>query len=247
MKEEYKEIYLPNHHRSKQNGCVDEHIIIAEKILGRKIKEKEVVHHIDNNKTNNNEDNLMIFVSSSDHIKYHKRDNPKIKEIEKNLFIVEDTNIATCMFCGNLFHSSINRKYFCSRKCFIEYNKNINIDPFCLAKSIYEVGFEGTGKIYNVTGTTIINWCKKLNMPCNKKDIVVWYKDKAGVVNRNKRPKIRSVHKIDPTTNNIICTYTSINIAAHSVGKKNGSHITEACKNGRKSYGYYWKYADNYN
>ena len=40
------------------------HRIVAEKMLGRKLKKDEVVHHIDGNKRNNDESNLMIVTRS---------------------------------------------------------------------------------------------------------------------------------------------------------------------------------------
>ena len=48
-----------------------EHRVVAERILGRSLKPEEIVHHIDFNKRNNAEWNLMIFRSQSDHTKYH--------------------------------------------------------------------------------------------------------------------------------------------------------------------------------
>lgn len=48
------------------------HRIVAEQILGRPLKPGEVVHHIDRNKRNNNPDNLMVFASQADHVKWHK-------------------------------------------------------------------------------------------------------------------------------------------------------------------------------
>jgi len=47
-----------------------EHRIVAEKIIGRKLRSDEVVHHIDGNKHNNKPENLMIM-SQSEHIKLH--------------------------------------------------------------------------------------------------------------------------------------------------------------------------------
>lgn len=67
----YISIYKPEHNRAFENGCVYEHILVAEKMLGRELKASECVHHIDKNRMNNSTDNLIIFSSSSDHIRYH--------------------------------------------------------------------------------------------------------------------------------------------------------------------------------
>lgn len=47
------------------------HILAAEQKLGRPLNDGETVHHIDFDGWNNNPDNLMIFLSNSDHIRYH--------------------------------------------------------------------------------------------------------------------------------------------------------------------------------
>jgi len=67
-------IYIPSHSRATREGYVYEHIVIAEKALGRSLKyfrhahqNNEVVHHVDENKMNNANDNLLICESS-----YHK-------------------------------------------------------------------------------------------------------------------------------------------------------------------------------
>ena len=51
------------------------HRIAAEKMLGRPLKPGEVVHHIDENKRNNNPDNLMVFSSQKEHAAYHNKMN----------------------------------------------------------------------------------------------------------------------------------------------------------------------------
>lgn len=68
----YIMIRMPEHPRSR-NGYIEKHIIIAEKMLGRKIDSKERVHHIDFDKTNNNEDNLFVYPNSSKHQSTHKK------------------------------------------------------------------------------------------------------------------------------------------------------------------------------
>lgn len=62
-----------NKYKSKKiNGKkVDEHRWIFEKYLGRKLTKKEVVHHIDNDKSNNDINNLMLFPTKKAHTKFH--------------------------------------------------------------------------------------------------------------------------------------------------------------------------------
>ena len=56
----------------KVNGKkIDEHRLIMEKYLRRKLKSHEIVHHIDRNKSNNKINNLMLFPTKSAHTKYH--------------------------------------------------------------------------------------------------------------------------------------------------------------------------------
>lgn len=48
-----------------------EHRIIAEKILGRKLKQGEIVHHIDGNPRNNSIENIEVLDSQSVHASLH--------------------------------------------------------------------------------------------------------------------------------------------------------------------------------
>lgn len=50
------------------------HRIAAERLLGRPLKEGEVVHHIDGNKRNNDPFNLMVFKSQTEHALWHKNE-----------------------------------------------------------------------------------------------------------------------------------------------------------------------------
>ena len=49
-----------------------EHRVVAERMLGRKLKKNEVVHHIDLNKQNNDECNLVVLPSNSEHSHLHQ-------------------------------------------------------------------------------------------------------------------------------------------------------------------------------
>ena len=67
----YKVVYMPEHPHARANGYVYEHILVAEKKIGRQLLQGEVIHHIDGNKLNNYPENLMVFPNQSEHDKYH--------------------------------------------------------------------------------------------------------------------------------------------------------------------------------
>lgn len=48
------------------------HRFMAEKMIGRKLKPGEIVHHIDGDKQNNHPDNLAVLPSQSAHMAIHR-------------------------------------------------------------------------------------------------------------------------------------------------------------------------------
>jgi len=67
----YLEIYSPHHPNKNKNNCVLEHRLVMERYLGRFLTKKEVVHHIDKNKENNDIENLELFSSVGTHTQTH--------------------------------------------------------------------------------------------------------------------------------------------------------------------------------
>lgn len=49
------------------------HRVVAESILGRPLRKGEVVHHIDLNKRNNKPENLIVFRTQAEHVRYHNK------------------------------------------------------------------------------------------------------------------------------------------------------------------------------
>ena len=82
------------HPRAYKDGTVLEHIVIAEETLGRPLKyygkrhpDNEVPHHIDDNKSNNNPENLYITTLRGNRI-IHKQMESITAELYKRGFIV---------------------------------------------------------------------------------------------------------------------------------------------------------------
>ena len=69
----YIGIRNPSHPRAGVNGYVAEHIYIAEKALGKSLPIKAQVHHMDGDKSNNNNSNLVICENQKYHSLLHQR------------------------------------------------------------------------------------------------------------------------------------------------------------------------------
>jgi len=103
----YVEVFLPGHHRARGNGYVFEHILVAEKTLGRKLTDDEEVHHKDGNKKNNSPDNLQVLTKSQ-HTILHNKSKPR-----HGKYLV-------CPVCGKEFYtkaSHVQKRTTCSIEC----------------------------------------------------------------------------------------------------------------------------------
>lgn len=82
-----------NHHLADVRGYAYEHRLVAERMLGRRLREKEEVHHKDKNKENNHESNLEIHETRAHHRVEHRKDG-------SNLQMPGEPNVIVRCACG---------------------------------------------------------------------------------------------------------------------------------------------------
>lgn len=117
----YKIIFVgKEHHLADIRGYAYEHRVVAEKKIGRRLKEGEQVHHIDENKLNNGPENLQVVKSFRHHRHLHGKKNSKHPDEENPM-------IECACGCGTRFlkYDSVNRprKYFTGHNIKHKYQK----------------------------------------------------------------------------------------------------------------------------
>ena len=152
---EYKELYLPSHHRAKKNGYVDEHIILAEQKLGRPLKDCECVHHKDEDKLNNDPENLMVFISNSAHIAYHG--GGELIPLEDGTFDCKRRPNNHCNVCGILLKTKQGNicqscLHINQRRCEWPSKEQLEQDVIELKTNV------AISKKYGVSDKTIAKW-----------------------------------------------------------------------------------------
>jgi hypothetical protein len=71
----YISIYSPNHPNKMGNNFVLKHRLVIEKYLGRYLNNKETVHHINGNPSDNRIENLILFKDSGSHLQFERNVN----------------------------------------------------------------------------------------------------------------------------------------------------------------------------
>ena len=61
------------HHLADVRGYAYEHRIIAEQKLDRRLRIGELIHHINNDRTDNRPENLKIVGNNAEHLVYHRK------------------------------------------------------------------------------------------------------------------------------------------------------------------------------
>lgn len=88
----YVLIWMPEHPRAQVNGYALEHVVIAERALGHALPPKAEVHHVDENKSHNENSNLVVCENHAYHSLLHQR--------QRAMAACGDPSASPCQRCG---------------------------------------------------------------------------------------------------------------------------------------------------
>lgn len=164
----YIVVLKPDHHRAmsgkRWEGMVYEHVLVAERNIGRLLRDDEEVHHLDGNRSNNASWNLLVL-SKSQHAKLHawlRRGAPFSKGNGANG--VNSGKPKTARKCRCLCGKPLvgEQKRYCSVLCkdFNQPRKVEKVDKEILVRDVKSLSMEAIGRKYGVTSNAVRKWLK---------------------------------------------------------------------------------------
>lgn len=162
-----------------KSGKVYMHRYVMAKHLDRLITTDEVVHHKDEDRTNNDITNLELM-DAVEHAKHH-------------IQLVERFEV-TCTNCGCVFERTEKRikrnpsgNMFCSRKCNSSYVRDFEVDTEVLQDLVWSLPTVKVAEILGVSDSAVSKRCKVLGV--TKPPRGYWRKVQTGTL--GKEPKQR--------------------------------------------------------
>ena len=161
----YLAVQRPAHPKARIDGYVYIHQLQAEKKLGRQLNKDECVHHIDENKYNNDINNIIVFKTKSDHAAFHSGCDIYL---DGDVWVAKIHKNRVCPVCKTNIKD--NHADMCI-SCYLK-KKSSNIpSKEILMNLLLEYPMTQIGKMYGVSSNSVKKWCKKYNLPFLKNDI----------------------------------------------------------------------------
>ncbi len=185
----YVLVYKPDHksafkkESSGHKGYVYEHILVAERNIGRSLRATEVVHHLDFIRSNNNPSNLLVM-ENSEHNRLHRWINQGAELLGKQrLYQTLDEldnycgkphkqhkilKIRRCEICSFPLRNS--QEHTCSEKCHKErIQRECGIHESQLTRKklkslLRQHSWVAVGRMYGVSDNCIRKWAVKLGI-----------------------------------------------------------------------------------
>lgn len=163
----YREIWCPSHPRNR-DGYMYEHTLVMENFMGRYLFQNEVVHHKDENRSNNKLENLILFSSKSDHARLHKlislgQKVTLLKTKNGSFKCVKLRIEPVCEKCGN--PNSVNKTGLC-RECYLKAGRQLsckNIPDYRSLEELHSNGlsYQGIADMFGTSYQTIRSRIRK--------------------------------------------------------------------------------------
>jgi len=142
------------------SGRVYLHRHIASIKISRWVTGNEHVHHIDENKLNNDEVNLEVL-SDLEHRRLHWKERNNLPD-DYEWF---DSEIIPCNWCSELFQTKYKDHMYCSISCgSLAQPQKFPIDKDILSELIWKMPATEIAKIYGCSDKTIGKKCNRYNI-----------------------------------------------------------------------------------
>lgn len=162
----YVLVHCPDHPKSlaSMDYYVYEHVIVAEKSLGRPILDDEEVHHLDFDRSNNRPDNLLVL-RSSEHRRLHNWLDKGAPGWVRRPVKLKATEVY-CKSCSEVILGQGSS--FCSEACRGKFHRKVSRpSKEELSKLLETMTYTGIGHLFGVSDNAVRKWVKsyKLNGP----------------------------------------------------------------------------------
>lgn len=229
----YPIVYMPDRDDViGSSGCVYEHILVAESILGRRLLPGEVEHHKDKNRSNNSPENIMVFKTNADHARFHATGTALL---DGDVYVSPEVK-NFCIDCGKEIGLHSTR---CAKCLLVFRSRNTESNLIKNKDIIYEMALSGKkvkeiAECFNLLPGSFSRICRRLG--------IVYKIPKPP--KEKKTPHVSKKVKRTNIENSESVTFNNISEAAKAINKPD-THIRDVCSGKRKSaYGYYWNYVD---